>query len=94
MNSETGTRHKLILMISTVAMEHEVEKVSKQIAGMLRARVFHSPREMESLLQDVEKGIRDNLYLSTRLTREDLEWLLDENLGSLRHCVTIQWLNE
>ncbi len=94
MNSGTGTRHKLILMISTDAMEHEVELVSQQIASMLRARVFSSPRELDSLLQDVEKGIRDNLYLSTRLAPEDLEWLLEENLGSLRHCVTIQWLRE
>jgi len=94
MSSDTGTRHKLILMVSTNAMEHEVEQVSQQVASMLRARVFHSPRELDSLLHDVEQGIRDNLYLSTRLAPEDLEWLLEENLGSLRHCVTIQWLNE
>ncbi|MEZ6045815.1 MAG: hypothetical protein R3C11_09620 [Planctomycetaceae bacterium] len=43
-------------------MEHEVEKISHQIANMLYARICSS-RDLDSLLHDVELGIRDNLYL-------------------------------
>lgn len=88
-----ATKHKFVLMVSNEAMEHEVVQISKQVANLLRAKVCSSPRDPDSLLHDAEQGIRDNLYLSTRLTPDDMNWILEENLGQLKAKLSLQWLN-
>lgn len=89
----TAEYRKFVLMVSPDAMEQDIEKISDQVAGMLRARICTSPRGLESLLHDVDLGIRDNLYLTTRLQKADLEWLLAENLGPLVKYVHLEWLH-
>ncbi|QDU78692.1 hypothetical protein Pla110_03960 [Polystyrenella longa] len=84
---------KFVLMVSPDAMEQDVEQISTQVGNMLRARICMSPRGLESLLHDIDLGIRDNLYLSTRLEKSDMEWLLQENLGSLAKYIHLEWLN-
>ncbi|MCA9040340.1 MAG: hypothetical protein KDA65_08345 [Planctomycetaceae bacterium] len=84
---------KFVLIVSRDAMEQDIEKISNQVANMLRARICASPRGLDSLLHDVDLGIRDNLYLTTRLQKQDLEWLLQENLGPLAKHVRLEWLS-
>ena len=80
------------IAIDPSAFEHQVQQIGDALSKLNQARLVKSTRDFNAVLTDIRKGIQDGVLLKTRMSAEELEFLLKEHLGANFKFCTIKWV--
>ena len=81
-----------VLIIEKNTPGHIVERIGKALTSLNGQGIEAGVRTLDALLEDVRKGIPDNLLLQTDLKPYDLQDLLKAKLGSDYQICQVKWL--
>jgi hypothetical protein len=79
-------------MIDKKTPGHIVERIGKKLTKLQGQGVEAGVRTLDALLEDVRKGIPDNLLLQTELKPYDLQDLLKDRLGADFQVCEVKWV--
>ncbi len=85
------TDRSFVVVISERAMPHSIANIGKGLLELNGKGIHSGAREIDALLHDVLRGIRDKILLKTRLTQDETEQLLRAQLGRDYKLCTIEW---
>ena len=87
------TERRFVLAIDESAFESSVITIGKKLSELEgKGMIYSSARTIDAMLEDVSKGVRDDILLKTELVQYSLEALLKDELGKdFKHC-SIRWI--
>jgi len=81
-----------VLAVCEGAYPSSVENIGKTLLALNGPQLHSGTREMEAVLHDILRGIRDKVLLKTSLEPGELEKLLKKHLrGDYKQC-TVEWM--
>ena len=81
-----------VLMIDKSTPGHVVERIGAKLTKLQGQGIEAGVRTLDALLDDVRKGIPDNLLLQTGLSPYDLQDLLKKHLGADYQACEVKWV--
>jgi hypothetical protein len=91
-DSEQHMPQSFVLLIEKNTPGHIVERIGKKLTALNGQGIEAGVRTLDALLEDVRKGIPDNLLLQTDLKPYDLQDLLKNNLASDYQVCQVKWV--
>jgi len=87
------TERKFVLDIDSSAFESSVIAIGKKLVELeSKGIIYSSARTIDAMLEDVSKGVGDNILLKTELVQYGLEALLKDELGKdFKYC-SFTWI--
>ena len=81
-----------VLIIEKGTPWHIVERIGKGVAALQGQGIEPSVRTMDAILEDVRKGIPDDLLLKTELPPDEIQQLLAAKLGHDYGVCQLKWV--
>jgi hypothetical protein len=81
-----------VVTISDRALESSVANIGNRLLELDGQGIYSGTRPLNAVLQDLRRGVRDDVLLKTNLQQPDLEGLLKKNLGGDYKLCTIRWV--